>query len=99
MVEEHNGTHVENVRCRRESQIKDGRQKPEVKMKQRNISASIQDIDINEVPKVTPTFLGCRNTIELVFTLSDIGVSSKSQMSSITRSTYEITQNLSFYTR
>ena len=49
VVEDHNGTDVNTVRCRRESQIKDGRQKPEVEMKQRNITASI--LDSNESPK------------------------------------------------
>jgi len=56
MVEEHNGTNVETVRCRRKSQIKEGHQKSEEEMKQHNISVSKQDI--NEMPKVTSTFLG-----------------------------------------
>ena len=64
VVEEHNGTDVNTALCRRESQIKDGRQKPKVEMKQHNISASIQDSSEN--PKATPTFLGSCNSVGLV---------------------------------
>ena len=52
------------VQCRRKSQIEDGLQKPEVEMKQRNISASIEDID--EIPQATPTCSGSSNSVELV---------------------------------
>ena len=37
VVEEHNGTDVNTVQCQRESQIKNGSLKPELKTKQRNI--------------------------------------------------------------
>ena len=66
-------------------------------MKQRNISASIQDV--NEIPMATHTFLGSNNSVGLVRTLSDSGVSTKSTMVASTGSTYEITQYISFYTR
>ena len=64
MVKEHNGTDVNSVQCRRESQIEDGRQKAEVEMKQRNISASKKDT--KEVPVATPTFSGSSNLVVLV---------------------------------
>jgi len=51
------------LRGRRESQIKDGRQKLEVEMKEHNISASVQDI--NEISKATPTLFGSSNTAGL----------------------------------
>jgi len=38
VAEDYNGTNVENVRCWRELEIKDGRQKPEVEMKNNAIS-------------------------------------------------------------
>ena len=85
MVEEHNGTDVNTVQCRRESKIKDGRQKPEAEMKQGNITASIQYI--NEIPKATATFSRSSNSVVLVWTLSDIGVRGKSKMAAITGST------------
>ena len=88
VVEEHNWTHVNTVQDRRESQIKDGDQKPEVEMKQRNNSAFIQDI--NNIPKATPIFSGSSNSIVLLWTLTDIGVSGKSKKAAIARSTYEI---------
>ena len=64
MVEELNRTDMNIVQYWRVSQIKDGRQKPEVEMKQRSISASIQDS--NEIPKLTPTFSGSGNSVVLV---------------------------------
>ena len=64
MVEEHNWTHVNTVQCRRKSQIEDGRQKPEVEMKQRNISASV--LDSNEILKATLTFSGSSHSVGLV---------------------------------
>ena len=63
-VEEHNGTDVNTVQCRRELQIKDGRLEQEVEMKRRNYSASI--LNSNEIQKATPTFSGSSNSVELV---------------------------------
>ena len=71
VVEEHNGTHVHTVQCWRESQIEDSRLKPEVEIKQRNISDSIQDI--NDISKVPPTFSRSTNTPGLAKILSNIG--------------------------
>ena len=53
-IEEHNGTDVNIVQCRRESRIKDGRLKPKLEIKQNDNSDSIQDI--NEILKATPIF-------------------------------------------
>ena len=83
VVEEHNWFDVNTVQCWRKSLIEDGRQKPEVEMKQRNISAS--KLDSNEIPKATPILSGSSNSMELVWTLSDIGVSGKSKIAAIDR--------------
>ena len=96
MVAVHTVTDKNTVQRRRESQVKDGRQKLEVEMTQHNISATIQDF--NEIPKATSTFSGSSNSVGLVGTLSDIGVSGKLKMGAITGSTYEKMQYLSFYT-
>ena len=61
------------------------------------ISAHIQDSD--EISKATLTFSGSSNSLGLVWTLSDIGLSGKSKIATITGSTYEITQYLTFYSR
>lgn len=52
VVEEHHGTHVHTVRCQRESQIKDGRQK------KWNHAISHLLYKINKIPKTSPTFWG-----------------------------------------
>ena len=96
MVEEHKWTHVNTVQCRSKSKIEDGRQKPEVEIEQRNISASI--LDSNEIPKATPTFSGSSNSVKLVWTLSDIGVSGESKMDAINRKYVDSTVYLISYT-
>ena len=53
---------------------------------------------MNDIPKATPTFSRSTNTAGLVWTLSNIGVSGKLKMTTITGSTYDITHYLSFYT-
>jgi len=82
VIEEHNKTNVKTVRCQRQSQIKDGCKKPEVEMKQRNISASIQYI--NEIPMATFTFMGSSNTIRH-------RVSDKSKVAALTGNTSKTT--------
>ena len=49
--------------------------------------------DSNETPKATPTFSRFTNTVELVWTLSDIG---NSKMAAITGCTYEMMQISAF---
>ena len=61
MVAEHIGTEANTAQCRHESQIKDGRQKPEVEMKQCNISAYI--LDNNGIPKAKPTLSESSNSV------------------------------------
>ena len=55
--------------------------------------------DSTEIPKATPTFSRSASTAEVVWTLSDVGVSSKIKMAAITGRTYGITQYLRFFIR
>jgi hypothetical protein len=64
VVEQNNGTHVNFVQCRHELKIKDGCQKPEVEIEQRDTSASLQNN--NEIPEATHTFTGSNNSVRLV---------------------------------
>jgi len=71
--------------------------KSKVEMKQRNISAYMQDINEINSKGYISTFLGSSNTSGLVWTLTDIGMSDKSKMAAIIGSTNKITHYISFY--